>query len=69
MANGADIIIKGSSVDIDYDEIVYPRDPSDHKKHKNQNKKITRVLITGDINFDSGDHPNGLRCDITAFCK
>ncbi len=69
MANGADIIIKGSSVDIDYDEAVYPRDSSDHKKHKNQNKKITRVLITGDINFDSGDHPNGLRCDITTFCK
>jgi hypothetical protein len=69
MANGADIIIKGSSVDIDYDEAVYPRDSKEPKKHKNENKKITRVLITGDINFDSGDHPNGLRCDITTFCK
>jgi hypothetical protein len=69
MANGGDIIIKGSSVDIDYDESVYPKDPNDHKKHKNQNKKITRVLITGDISFDSGDHPNGLVCEITTFCK
>ena len=69
MANGADIIIKGSSVDIDYDEAVYPRDPNEHKKHKNQNKKITQVVITGDINFDSGDHPNGLRCDISILCK
>ncbi|HBB90074.1 MAG TPA: hypothetical protein DC047_20930 [Blastocatellia bacterium] len=69
MANGADIIIKGSSVDIDYDELVYPRDSSNHKKHKNQIKKITRVLITGDINFDSGDHAQGLRCDITISCK
>lgn len=69
MANGADIIIKGSSVDIDYDEALYPRDLNEPKKHKNQNKKIIRVLITGDINFDSGEHPNGLRCDITTFCK
>jgi hypothetical protein len=69
MANGADIIIKGSSVDIEYDEGVYPQDSNDHKKHKNGSKKITRVLITGDISFDSGDHPSGLVCDITAFCK
>jgi hypothetical protein len=69
MANGADIIIKGSSVDINYDEAVYPRDPNEHQKHKNQNKKITQVVITGDINFDSGDHPNGLRCDISILCK
>ncbi|MDQ1639702.1 MAG: hypothetical protein QOF62_3041 [Pyrinomonadaceae bacterium] len=69
MANGADIIIKADSVDIDYDETFYPRDLNDHKKHKNQNKKVTRVLITGDITFDSGEHPNGLHCEITAFCK
>lgn len=69
MANGGDIIIKGSSVDIDYDEAVYPKDPGNPKKHKNQNKKITRVLITGDISFDSGDHPSGLVCEITTFCK
>lgn len=69
MANGADIIIKGGSVDINYDEAVYPTDPNDHKKHKNQNKKITQVTITGDINFDSGDHPNGVTCDITIRCK
>ena len=69
MANGADIIIKGSSVDVDYDEAVYPKDPGNPKKHKNPNKKITRVTITGDINFDSGDHPNGLVCEITAFVK
>jgi hypothetical protein len=69
MANGGDIIIKGSSVDLNYDEGVYPRDSSDRKKHKNQNMKVTRVLITGDINFDSGEHPSGLRCEITTFCK
>jgi hypothetical protein len=69
MANGNDIIIKGGSVDIDYDEGVYPKDPGNPKKHKNQNKKITRVLISGDINFDSGDRQNGITCDITISCK
>jgi hypothetical protein len=69
MANGGDIIIKGSSVDLNYDEGVYPKDSNDGKKHKNQNMKVTRVLITGDIDFDSGEHPNGLRCEITTFCK
>ena len=69
MANGGDIIIKGNSVDIDYDEAVYPKDPANPKKHKHQNKTVTRVLITGDINFDSGEHPNGLKCEITTFCK
>lgn len=69
MANGADIIIKGGSVDLDYDETVYPKDPGNPKKHKNQNKKVTRITVTGDVNFDSGEHPNGLSCVITTFCK
>jgi hypothetical protein len=69
MANGNDIIIKGSSVDLDYDESIYPKDPSDPKKHKNANKKITRIVITGDINYDSDDHPSGLHCDITVSCR
>ena len=69
MANGADIIIKGGSVDIDYDHAVYPADPSNPKKHQNPNKKVTRVVITGDINFDSGDRQNGITCLITVSCK
>lgn len=69
MANGSDIIIKSASVDIDYDESVYPKDPGNPRKHKNANKKITRITITGDINFDSGDNQNGLKCDITVSCK
>lgn len=69
MANGNDIIIKGGSVDLDYDEDVYRKDPGNPKKHKNQNNKITRVVITGDINFDSGDHQNGIKCEITVSCR
>lgn len=67
--DGTDIIIKGGSVELDYDESVYPKNPSDPRSHKNGTKKITRVVITGEIQFDSGDHPNGLRCEITTTCK
>ena len=70
MANGGDIIIKGGSCDLIFDDSLYPTDPADPKKHKNKNnQKVTRVLITGDISFDSGDHPSGLTCEITTTCK
>jgi hypothetical protein len=67
--DGGDIIIKGGSVDLDYDESVYQKDPADPKSHKNSTRKITRVVIAGDISYDSGDHPEGLRCTITTTCK
>jgi hypothetical protein len=67
--DGGDIIIKGGSVDLEYDESVYQKDPADPKSHKNSTRKITRVVITGDISYDSGDHPEGLRCTITTTCK
>lgn len=69
---GSDIIIKGGSVDLEFDDTVYVKDPGDPKKHKNGSKKITRVVITGDINFDSQTQhsgQNGLRCEITITCK
>ena len=69
---GSDIIIKGGSVDLEYDETVYRKDNGDPKKHKNSDMKITRVVITGDINFDSRDQQpgtNGLKCEITISCK
>jgi hypothetical protein len=69
MANGADIIIKGGSVELEFVEAVYPKEPGEPKKHKNHNKKVTRVVITGDIAFDSGEQPNGITCEIKASCK
>jgi hypothetical protein len=67
--DGGDIIIKGGSVDLEYDESIYEKDPADPKSHKNSTRKITRVVITGDISYDSGDHKDGLRCTITTTCK
>jgi hypothetical protein len=70
MADGGDIIIKGGSCDLIFDDSIYPPDPGDPKKHINKNhQKVIRVQITGDITFDSGDHPNGLTCTITTSVK
>jgi|RhiMetdeSRZDD1v2_1073273.scaffolds.fasta_scaffold945993_2 hypothetical protein len=69
MADGETIIVRGGSAEVEYDSATFPTDPTNPKKHKNTSKKITRVLITGDISFDSGDVPSGLTCEITAFYK
>ena len=67
--NGTEIIVKGGSVEVEFDGNTYQQDPSNPRKHKNASKKIRRVVITGDIAFDSGDHPNGLKCEIKAICR
>ena len=70
MANGGDIIIKGGSCDLIFDDDMYPKDPTDPKNHPNKkNQKVTRVQITGDITLDTGDVPSGIKCVITATCK
>ncbi len=67
MSGGSgDIIIKGGSVTVTFDGELYPEDSNDPSSHKNADRKITRVVITGDISFDSGDHPEGLSCDVKA---
>lgn len=63
--DGGVIIIKGGSVDLDYDESIYEKNPANPRSHKNSTRKITRVVITGDLSYDSGDRPEGLRCTIT----
>lgn len=69
MPNGSDIIVRAASAEVEFDPAEFPADPANPKKHKNARKKITRVTITGDITFDSGDVPSGLKCVITAHCK
>ncbi len=66
---GGVIIIKGGSVDLDYDESIYEKDPTNPRSHRNSNRRVTRVVITGDISYDSDDHPEGLICTITTTCK
>lgn len=72
MADGGDIIIKGGSCDLIFDDSIYPGDPKEPRKHPNKKgQKVIRVQITGDITFDSGEgaHPNGLTCVITTSVK
>jgi hypothetical protein len=68
MSGGSgDIIIKGGSVEVNFAESLYPKVSSDPTVHRNEDRKITRVVISGDISFDSGDHPEGLLCEIKAI--
>jgi hypothetical protein len=66
MAGGSDIIIKGGSVEVVFDGLLYPVDLQDPVSHKNATRKITRIVITGDISFDSGVRPEGLHCEVRA---
>jgi hypothetical protein len=70
MSNGStDIIIKGGSAEVHFDDSVYEQDPQDPNKYSNAEKKIKRVVITGDLNFDSGTKPQGYQCEITVHCE
>ena len=76
MADGGDIIIKGGSVDLDYDEDVYKKVAGKPKKHAAGNKRIRQITVTrndakpGDPPlYDSNDHPEGLDFTVSVFTK
>ncbi|HKB65722.1 MAG TPA: hypothetical protein VKC61_07670 [Pyrinomonadaceae bacterium] len=73
MSDGSgEIIIKGGSVKLDFDESVYKKNPSDPKKHENANRRITEIVIVdenGAEQFNSGNKPNGLKWTITVSTK
>lgn len=70
MSNGTgDIIIKGGSAEVIFDDSIYEQDPQNPNRYQNADKKIVRVVITGDITFDSGKKPGGMACQITAVCE
>ena len=53
MANGGDIIIKGTSIDITFDDAKYP--PGGNGSHKGQ-RKMQRIVVTDgqdQVTFDS----------------
>jgi hypothetical protein len=70
MSNGtADIIIKGGSAEVHFDDSIYEPDQQNPNTYSNENKKIVRVVITGDLSFDSGAKGSGWNCEITAHCQ
>lgn len=73
MANGGDIIIKGSSVDIDYDNNYYPTEPG-KRSHKNDKQTITRVTVEdagGTSKYDSARDSSAdpTTWTVTVYCK
>ncbi len=73
MADGADIIIKGSSVDIDFDEAKYPKEPGQPRKHKADDQTITRVTVEDENNTKQYDSSDGAadpsRWTIHVYCS
>jgi hypothetical protein len=69
MANGGDIIIKGGSVDLTFDDNVYKKDdPNKPRKHGNPKGKITQIVVVdenGTEKCNSGVSPSGLKWTIT----
>ena len=69
---GGDIIIKGGSVDLQFDDTLYKKNPGDPKKHENATRKITRIVVLDDKGgevFNSGDYPGGLKWTVTVTTK
>jgi hypothetical protein len=73
MSDGTgEIIVKGGSVDLQFDAAIFPRDPNDLAKHGNPNRKITSIVIVDDEDaevFNSGDNPSGLKWTVTVITK
>jgi len=70
MANGSDIIIKGGSVNVQFDDTIYRKEGD--WNHINLEKIITRITVAdenGKTLFDSGENTGGLNWEIRAFCQ
>jgi hypothetical protein len=68
--DGGDIIIKGGSCEIHFDDSVFQKDPANPRKrrHRDDNWTIKRIVITGNQEFDSKDIPGGFKGEITITC-
>ena len=67
--NGGDIIIKGASVHVQFDDAGYTKNGS---KHDHQNKKITKIVVVdenGVEKLNSGDSPGGLKWTVTVTTR
>ena len=70
MANGSDIIIKGGSVNVQYDDSLYRKEGSwDHTSLEKTMTRITVVDENGRTLYDSGENVGGLKWEIRAYCK
>ena len=64
---GGEIIIKGGSCEIYFNDAEFPQDPSDPKRHKDDDRRMTRVQVkdeSGTSLFDSGSD-DGVQWTVT----
>ena len=69
---GGDIIIKGGSVDLQFDDDVYKKNSGgDPKKHENPNGKITRIVVAdeNDVEKYNSGNENVMKWKVTVFAK
>jgi len=72
MSDGSgEIIVKGGSCELHFEEGLFEKDPNDPKRHKHKKNhvNIRRIVITGNRNFDSGDIPGGFKGDVNITFK
>jgi len=65
---GGDIIIKGGSVQVQFNSTGYTKDPKDPSKHEDKNKKIKKIVVhddKGDEQFSIADEQGGLKWKVT----
>jgi hypothetical protein len=69
-SNGSgDIIIKGGSVEVQFDSAGYTKNGN---QHDNPNKKITQIVVVDENGVEkcnSGDSPSGLKWKVSVTTK
>lgn len=73
MANGGDIIIKGGSVDIDFDDNIYKKEVNKPRNHQAKDQGITRVTVEdagGGSKYDSDNESSAdtSRWKVNVYC-
>jgi hypothetical protein len=69
--DGDTIIIRSGSVEVEFDTgnfsvVSLPEpNPKKRKKHRNDSKIVQIVIKGPGVDFDSGEHPDGIDCEIT----
>ena len=66
----SDIIIKGGSVSVQFDNAGYTSEPG--HRHEDRNKKITKIVVQddkGNEKFSVADSQGGLKWTVTVTTK
>ena len=70
MGDSSDIIIKGGSVELVFDDTIFHKEVNDPKIRKAREMKITQVIITGGgMDWSSPEFPQGSDCTIRVVCR